>query len=269
MNPAKCSKVTRCWVRKRNRGFTFFCTINRQEVIFDILLKQDKVPEKVTVKHIKTGEDIVLNREQLGTMLVMTMADYCDQLFSWQDRLFGNDDGKLQYSGNNPNTLWPGDGKPGLWMSCLSRMGQRAKTCEDKGVVIPEVFNNCTEVLSEANEREARDLYWDVICNKTEPKDHKEAEEKLQKCIERNPFIAEPHAVLAQIMNSQERYKEAHPHAVAAMELLEKWGTAWDKRMQWEGWIAWVRQLEMGARKESWPRGPRGAWGIINLGLAE
>jgi hypothetical protein len=38
-----------------------------------------------------------------------------------------------------------------------------------------------------------------------------QAEATLQKATEHNPFIAEPHAVLAQILSSQKRYDEVSP----------------------------------------------------------
>jgi hypothetical protein len=53
------------------------------------------MPDSLTVKHIKTGEDITLSKRQLGQILVMTIADFADQLFSWQDKLFEHNDGKV------------------------------------------------------------------------------------------------------------------------------------------------------------------------------
>ncbi|XP_044957755.1 uncharacterized protein LOC123408776 [Hordeum vulgare subsp. vulgare] len=40
----------------------------------------------ITVKHIRTGEDVALSRRVAATFLMMTMADFSDQLFDWQDR---------------------------------------------------------------------------------------------------------------------------------------------------------------------------------------
>jgi hypothetical protein len=37
----------------------------------------------------------------------MTMADFADQLFDWQDRLFSNAEGRLEFRGNRWNSLWP------------------------------------------------------------------------------------------------------------------------------------------------------------------
>ncbi len=41
-------------------------------------------PEGVTVRHIKTGEPLLVDRLTVARFLVMTMADFAEQLFSWQ-----------------------------------------------------------------------------------------------------------------------------------------------------------------------------------------
>ncbi|CAB4265418.1 unnamed protein product [Prunus armeniaca] len=76
----------------------------------------------ITVKHIKTGEDVLVSRRVVAVFLMMTTADFSDQLFGFQDELFDNIDGRLEFKGNNYAALWPGDGKPGLWMNSISRM---------------------------------------------------------------------------------------------------------------------------------------------------
>lgn len=40
----------------------------------------------VTVKHISKGEDVALSRRMVATFLLMTMADFCDQLYAFQAR---------------------------------------------------------------------------------------------------------------------------------------------------------------------------------------
>ena len=134
---------------------------------------QSIVPaDGVKVKHIKTGEDVLVSRRVIAVFLLMTMADFSDQIFGFQDVLFENSNGRLEYSGNNfASALWPGDGKPGLWMNSISRMGaiyslivreeeifveQRKRSGgvgvgierdEDIELVMPPVFENCTKVL--------------------------------------------------------------------------------------------------------------------------
>ncbi|KAM4070915.1 hypothetical protein ACJW30_11G022100 [Castanea mollissima] len=76
------------------------------------------------------------------------------------------------FSGNNYAILWPDDGKPGLWMNSISKMGAiynlimreeiflkeaQERACgvvveidrdeEDIELVVPPVFENCIRVL--------------------------------------------------------------------------------------------------------------------------
>ncbi|CAN4114478.1 unnamed protein product [Withania somnifera] len=247
------------------------------------------LPENgVTVKHIKTGEDVLLSRRLVAVFLLMTMADFSDQLFSFQDLLFDNSNGRSEFTGNNSQiTLWPGDGKPGLWMNSVSRMGaiyslivreeemlieQRKKNGqkalvqgrdEEIELVIPPVFDNCTRVLDAEEQKQARELYWEGVCEGFK-RGMDFAEEKLLMSVEKNPFVGEPHVVLGQIYLSKGKFEEAEKEAEKGLRLILEWGSPWDKRMSWEGWVAWTRVLLMKAKDKSWPQH---SWGILNLGL--
>ncbi|KAG2307746.1 hypothetical protein Bca52824_027494 [Brassica carinata] len=50
-------------------------------------------------------------------------TDFGDQLFGFQDDLFCNYDGRLEFRGNNVTASWPGNRKHGLWINSNSRMG--------------------------------------------------------------------------------------------------------------------------------------------------
>nr|CAD1820440.1 unnamed protein product [Ananas comosus var. bracteatus] len=78
--------------------------------------------EGTMVKHIKTGDDVAISRRLAAKCLMMTMADFGDQLFDWQDKVFHNEDGRLEFAGDNPAALWPEEREPGLWMNSISRM---------------------------------------------------------------------------------------------------------------------------------------------------
>ena len=57
----------------------------------------------------------------------------------------------------------------------------------------------------------------------------------------------------------------ALPHAQRGLALLLQWGTAWDKRLSWDAWVAWCRVLLQSARCETaWPQKP---FGMLNVGL--
>ncbi|XP_027360151.1 uncharacterized protein LOC113868608 [Abrus precatorius] len=243
--------------------------------------------EGIQVKHIRTGEEVHVSRRIVGIFLMMTMADFCDQLFGFQDMLFDNVNGRLEFSGNSFGALWPGDGKPGLWLSSISRMGalyslivreeeifieekKRAgngecdcERNEDIELVLPPVFNNCTKVLDAGDQIVARDLYWEAVCD-APGLGMERAEELLIGCINKNPFVGEPYVVLSQVYLTNGRFEEAEKEAERGLTLLLEWGCPWDKRTSWEGWIAWARVLLMKAKEKSWPHT---SWGILSLGL--
>lgn len=79
--------------------------------------------EGVRVKHIKSGEDVQVPRRLVAIFLFMAMADFINQIFSFQDVLLDNNNGIMAYKGNTWTALWPRDGKPMLWMNSISRMG--------------------------------------------------------------------------------------------------------------------------------------------------
>ncbi|CAN6675213.1 unnamed protein product [Malus baccata var. baccata] len=266
---------------------------------------QSLVPANgVTVRHIKTGEDVLVSRRVVAVFVLMTMADFSDQLFGFQDELFDNKDGRLEFRGNNYGALWPRDGMPGLWMNSISRMAaiynlivreeemfiQEKKTistatatagsgggenagvdkCRDEDIelVVPPVFDKCTRVLDAEEHLAARELNWEAVCDVSQKQGKKgeedRAEELLLRCVEMNPFIGEPHVVLGQVYLTEARFEEAEREAERGLTRMLEWRSAWDKRMTWEGWIAWARVLLMKAKDRSWPQT---SWGILNLGL--
>ncbi|KAJ4973553.1 hypothetical protein NE237_006727 [Protea cynaroides] len=243
--------------------------------------------EGIKIKHIKTGEDVLVSRRVIAAFVMMTVADFSDQLFGFQDVMFENSDGLLKFSGNNvAATLWPGDGKPGLWMNSMSRLGaiytlivreeeifmEERKSEDGFGerdeeieLVIPPVFENCTRVLDAGEQIVARDLYWEAVCEGSKIGLDR-VEELLKSSIEKNPFVGEPHVVLAQLYLIKGRFEEAEREIEKGLMLLLEWGSPWDKRMSWEGWIAWARVLLMKSKEKSWPQT---GWGILNLGLVK
>ncbi|KAJ3672268.1 hypothetical protein LUZ60_006989 [Juncus effusus] len=242
--------------------------------------------EGIKVKHIKTGEDLLLPRRIAAVFLLMTVADFSDQYVDYQDKLFGNENGRLEFTGDNWATLWPATGRPGLWMNSMSRISalynlsvreeeiyieerkQRGGVEKEEGrdeeidLVIPPVFDYCTKILDPREQTIARDLYWDAFWLP----EWEKAEKILIESSERNPFVGEPHLVLAQVYLNMERYEEAEKEAEEGLRLILEWGSCWDKRMSWEGWVSWGRVMLGKAREKDWPRH---AWGIINLGLVK
>ncbi|MEW6270941.1 MAG: DUF6817 domain-containing protein [Thermodesulfobacteriota bacterium] len=231
------------------------CEIRREE-----LLRESESEDGMEVSLFRRGGSVRLSRRELGIFLTVTMADYAEQHFAWQDRLFASVDGLPSRAGN-PHALWPGDNRPGLWMSFNARLGRRVAAC---GVEpLPPVFDRCSAELEPGAEREARDLYWQVVCEASERDDAERAEELLRAATRANPFVAEPHVLLAQLALGRRRWDDALVEARTALEILGAWGTSWDKRLSWEAWVAWARVLAKGARERSWPDS---ALGIVSLG---
>ena len=52
-------------------------------------------PGGITVKHIKTGEDVLVSRRVVAIFVMMTMADFSDQFFGFQDTLSENSNGRF------------------------------------------------------------------------------------------------------------------------------------------------------------------------------
>ncbi|XP_072993271.1 uncharacterized protein [Typha latifolia] len=269
--------------------------ISLRNKVFDVdqpwrMKLQSLLPaEGIKLKHIRTGEAVAVSRRVMAIFILMTIADFSDQYVDYQDKLFDNENGRLEFGGNNWKTLWPGCGKPGLWMNSLSRLGalytlivreeeiymeeqkQRGEgdsnvaRDEDIELVVPPVFDNCTKVLDAKEQIVARELYWEAICSDgSKDGEWKRVEAMLLESIEKNPFVGEPHLVLAQVYLNQGRYEETEEEAGKGLELILEWGSSWDKRMTWEGWVSWGRVMLAKAKEKSWPQD---AWGIINLGL--
>jgi hypothetical protein len=249
------------------------------------------VPEEgVIAAHIRTGDPVALSRRVLAVFVLMTVADFSDQYTDYQDNLFGNEDGRLEFAGDNWAALWPGTGKPGLWMCAMSRLAaiyrliatdERLRRMEEDAVddkedqdaglelTIPPVFDRCSKVLDPDEQIAARDLYWEAICSdvKVGDGDWTEIESLLRRSIQKNPFVGEPWLVLAQVLlNGGGRWEEAVAAAEEGLRVVLEWGSSWDKRMSWEGWVSWARVMRDKAIDKEWPRS---AWGIINLGLVK
>ena len=240
-----------------------FCTVNRHNILY-----HDCGPFEQKEKEIPKEGLAGLSRQNIAYFLFLTMADFCEQFFSWQDDMFSNTDAKL--SMNNPlfpGIMWPGIAKPGLYVSKMSRIGRLLRSCSDV-CPIPPVFNDCTEILEEEKEIEARDLYWEVVVSLGNLHDQeilKKGEEKLRKVIELNPFIGEPFLLLCQLLLfGGERWEEAEEKAKKGLMLLTVWGCPWDKRVSYGGWIAWGRAMILLAKEK---RYPKDAFGMLNLGL--
>lgn len=261
-----------------------FCSINRQEVVVNTLLRLGYIPkEGLHVPHIRNpGETVYLSPEVLRMLVVFTMADTADQHFSWQDSLFGGggEKGSMIIPGydhldrHDSRALWPGISKPGLFMSYISSLGSVAKTfdpssrCDvasDLRMDVPPIFKNCTALLSVEDEAIARDLYWSVVMEDIHEED--EIIATLRLCHEKNPYAFEPLVILAQKYLHRNDFDSALTLFQDALELQQQWGTCWDKRMSLGAWIAWTRVMHQKAKeRDPWSDN---SWDVNNLGFVK
>jgi len=266
-----------------------FCIINRQNVVVETLLKNGYIPpEGIEVPHLrKPNQKVYLSSETLRMLIVFTMADMSDQYFGWQDRLFGGDQmlnsmlapDADDLSTHESTAIWPGLSQPGLWMSYMSELGAIAKTFvsvsssespglnpsqDDRRLDLPPVFDNCTKLLLREDEAKARDLYWGVITGEIKENDELVIE-TLKRAVEHNPWAFEPYVVLSQKYLHLNDFDRALTMAGRALDLQQQWGTAWDKRLSFQAWVAWTRVMYQRAEdKLEWPKD---SWSVINLGL--
>jgi len=242
-----------------------FCVVPRHEMIYNGIAKSGTFPaEGMIVKHILTGEDIHVPANIIAIFLISTIGDFADQRYSWQDDLLGNEDGMMAYTSHDPGVLWPGDCRPGLWVNWTSKVAQIVKNANIPDIIIPPIFNYFQDTITEENEVKARNLYWDVITKYRRSTEAEIAQQVLQDVVTLNPFVGEPHVLLAQVLVQKKEYEKAITHGEKGLYLLQIWGTAWDKRIAWEGWIAWVRVILLNAKAQTWPTTSDG---IIRLGL--
>lgn len=106
----------------------------------------------------------------------------------------------------------------------------------------------CESAVVSNSRFQARDCYWQA----TLEEDRLSLEQQLElytSAAALNPFIGEPHLMIAQLHFRQRRYAEAAGHAKAALDRFFVLATAWDKRRSFVAWIAFARMLLMRANR--------------------
>lgn len=230
-----------------------FCTIPRSEFAI-ALLERDEIPADGLVLTDERGERFPLDRRRIGIFLAVTMADLAEQWFAWQDHIMS---GYPRMTSNRPANghwglvMWPGPMRPSManW-SLLSRLARHMPALD---LPAAPIFDRCTAELAPEDEAGAAALYWQVASGELRPASGNSAMQVLEAAIERNPWAAEPRLTLAQICLMDGQYQRAEGQARKGLELLCQWGTPWDKRIPWAGWVAWARVLLQNAEEQTWP----------------
>jgi len=278
-----------------------FCVIDRHHTVTEQLVPGLLAGDARSLRHFETGEPLPVKATRgdekilapvadLVRLLIFTIADVAEQHHSWQDELMNG----MYFEGQNvgiekhqPMALWPGDGRPGLWMSFTSRVAKAARVATERmrtsrvslpEINLPSIFDGCTSLIGEDDEEAARDLYWSVAT--ADPASLQgdgldDAIARLELAISINPFVGELHQLKAQLHlvkagHASERPRQlekAEEAASRAIELLCQWGCAWDKRAPWEGHLSWSRVLlERAEEGKPWPTN---SWEIISFGIVK
>ncbi len=231
-----------------------FCTMPRS-AFAAALAECDEIPAEGLTLHDGQDQPFVLDRRLVAIFLAVTLADLAEQWFGWQDNILA---GYPQMSADRPAAnhwnlvVWPGPMRPSMKnLSLLSRLARHMPALD---LPTPPVFDGCSALLSNEDEAAAAALYWQVAGDGGRPIDSDSVERVLEAAIVRNPWIAEPRLTLAQFCLMDGQFQRAEDLARKGLELLCHWGTAWDKRIPWAGWVAWARVLLQNARSGSWPR---------------
>ena len=137
--------------------------------------------------------------------------------------------------------------KPAVCYYWLSKMCAAVRATLD---VVPPVFDNCQALISREDETTARDAYWDVVMHE-KTMTIAQQEERLATVIRLNPFIAEPHLLRAQLAFRAGDYRRSQIEARASTEKFFVMGTAWDKRIRFQTWVAQARMLLLRSNRKA------------------
>lgn len=232
-----------------------FCTISRTDFIRKVLENKEPLIKELVVANLKGGTT-TLTARQTAAFIVTTVADVSEQWYSWQDEIFAGYPYQRKYDMTEHwnTSIWPGPMRPASNMyHMLSTMAHTLQRLPDTGIPTPPVYDHAKSLLSYKNEATASALYWQVASRSVPQTEMNSTKHILASVIENNPFVGEPYLALAQINIIAKEYDEAKFNANKGLELLQAWGNAWDKRISWEGWIAWSRLLYQQADKQEWP----------------
>merc|ERR1719277_1257275 len=124
-------------------------------------------------------------------------------------------------------------------------MSQLCQSVRDDLFYVPPVFEGCTRTLDRNAETRARDAYWFAVQEQaSRGSSGIHIMDTLQDAVVLNPFVAEPHVLLSQVLMQYGRWEEASSHAAEALHLFYQWGTCWDKRAPLRQWVAFAQTIQ-------------------------
>jgi hypothetical protein len=230
-----------------------FCTVPRTGFVQHLLTGP---ADDGSVELKVEGRVWRLVAEEVAAFIVVTLADMAEQWYAWQDEVFSrypfhqDHDGAVLWSAS----LWPGPMRPtSRNLSVLSALVRALRhPALAERLPAPPIFGADGE-LRPQQEAAASALYTSVTHKDHPLADPDVAIALLEQAIALNPWVGEPHLLLAQLQLATRDWDAALASARAGLERLAAWGTAWDKRIAWEAWFAWGRILVQQAVARDWP----------------
>lgn len=248
---------------------SLFCEMPRTKFVQVVLAGQGTGHDGMTLEGAN-GQVFTLTPRQVAAFIVVSAADIGEQWHSWQDEIFAGypQQQRRDLKTNWASSLWPGPLKPpSNILSMLSHLlAPLSRMPADTGIPIPPAFDACRATLSARDEAAASALYWQVITRMHPLTEMDSARHLLEAAVEHNPWVGEPRLLLAQLALTTGDFDAAQAHAAAGLAALQAWGTAWDKRIEWAGWMAWARIELQNARARQWPENLAA---LNGLGLVE
>lgn len=238
--------------------------------IMDVIFDTGEIPaDGIDVRWNRAADAAIAGSEttrvpalDCALLMLVTVADYLEQAVAsnaWKDI----------YQVDAPSSLWPGSGKPATCMHWVSKLACAARPHLPQGSPVPPIFDGCTTTLSEATETHARDLYWQVVRDEdTDDLSDPERAQRLTAAVRLNPWVGEPHALLAQIAFRAGEYDTSVAECGHALRKLYALGTAWDKRVGFPGWCAFIRGIALRASRRAAGASPANDFPRMPNGLA-
>lgn len=247
-----------------------FCTMPRS-LFMRRLLEGSELPEEGMALERPGQGDMLLSMKDVAIFAIATLADIAEQWHSWQDEVFAGfpaSPAPRSVQEHWSAAMWPGPLKPTSWMlSVLSRLARPlSEMPEEWGLPTPPIFARCNAELTAEQELAASSLYWQAVTRALPQASPGPTRLALETAARLNPFVGEPRLLLAQLALGEGDWDRAAAEARAGLDLLSDWGTAWDKRIAWTGWVAWARILLQSAERQKWPAALPGLNGLGLVG---
>ena len=228
-----------------------FCTASRAQFVRQVLAGRIAPDGSVQVDEHHLPADVV------AAFIVVSMADTCEQWFAWQEDIYSGfpDVPQVAQGAHWMAALWPGPMRPPSRMyAAISRLGAALRHPALAGrLPAPPVFDHGRQTLDADAEAAAASLYWSVVSQDQPLVQPHAATAALEQAVRLNPWVGEPQMLLAQLYLIAGRRDAALAAADGALQCYSAWGNAWDKRVQWDAWMAWARILRQGAQTGTWP----------------